>query len=238
MNANFLMVAYDLRGHGKTTGPTTCILSIDNLYSDASKLIKSYQTTDKPIFIVGHSLGGAIAVKLLSRGLVENVFGIIVIDIVEETAISSLRHMPEVLETRPKTFPNTEMAVKWALRSKVCRSRETAEVSFLSQYNESEDGSLSMIVDLMSSQPYWHDWFMGMSEEFVSLPISRLIVLAETDYLDKTLLIGQMQGKFQLEIIRNTGHAIQEDQPKQLSALIAIFIERNMSCLLYTSRCV
>ena len=48
----------------------------------------------------------------------------------------------------------------------------------------------------------------------------------ETDYLDKPLLIGQMQGKFQLEIVKNSGHAIQEDQPKKLGEIFNNFIRR------------
>lgn len=38
-----------------------------------------------------------------------------------------------------------------------------------------------------------------------------MLLLAGTDRLDKALTIGQMQGKFQLELIPQVGHVIQED---------------------------
>lgn len=223
---NSLFVAYDLRGHGQTSGPDSLNLSFSNLCSDAAEIVSVYKTEHPslPIFIVGHSLGGAIATAVSER---LNALGIVVIDIVEEAALSALRRMPQVLAARPSKFTTEEDAVQWALRSKTCSSREVAEISFLSQYRSTENG-LVQIVDLMPSEPHWDGWFRGLSEAFVNSPANRLLVLAETDYLDKTLLIGQMQGKFQLEIVRNTGHAIQEDQPKLLASLIAKFVKRNL----------
>lgn len=224
-----LQVAFDFRGHGRSKGD--CVLSIDNLLLDASAVVRHYQEhhPKSAIFLVGHSLGGSVVTKLVAKGLISGVTGIVVIDIVEETALNALQHMPHVLATRPKTFPDATMATKWAVKTRNSKTEEIADISFLSQYRENPDGSFTMITDLLASQPHWQGWFQGLSEEFARLSCSRLLVLAETDYLDKPLLIGQMQGKFQLEIIRNTGHAIQEDQPEQLAHLIAAFIDRNMT---------
>lgn len=226
ISLNALLVAFDLRGHGQSTGPDPLDLSISILCSDATEIVSVYNNEypSLPIFLVGHSLGGSIA-TLISGGL--DVLGIVVIDIVEEAALSALRRMPQVLASRPSKFVKEEDAVQWALRSRTCRSREVAEVSFLSQYRQVED-SLVQIVDLLPSEPHWEGWFKGLSEAFINSPSNRLLVLAETDYLDKTLLVGQMQGKFQLEIVRNTVHAIQEDQPKQLASLIVTFVNRNL----------
>jgi protein phosphatase methylesterase 1 len=221
-----LLIAFDLRGHGQTSGSNSLDLSISNLCSDASELVALYRNDYPflPLFLVGHSLGGSIATMIAGP---TNALGIVVIDIVEEAAVAALLRMPQVLAARPTTFATEEEAVQWALRSRTCQRREVAEVSFLSQYRPSGNG-LVQIVDLFPSEPHWGDWFKGLSDAFVNSFASRLLVLAETDYLDKTLLIGQMQGKFQLEIVRNTGHAIQEDQPKQLAALITTFISRNL----------
>lgn len=223
---NAIFVAIDLRGHGQTSGPNPLVLSFSNLCSDAAEIISVYTTEHPslPIFLVGHSLGGSIATAVSER---LDVLGIVVVDIVEEAALSALRRMPQVLAARPSKFATEEDAINWALRSKTCSSREVAEVSFLAQYRSTDNGLLQ-IVDLLPSEPHWDGWFRGLSDAFVSSPANRLLVLAETDYLDKILLIGQMQGKFQLEIIRNTGHAIQEDQPKLLASLVSTFVKRNL----------
>lgn len=63
-------------------------------------------------------------------------------------------------------------------------------------------------IDLSKSEPFWTDWFKGLSEMFLSLPVPKLLILAGIDNLDKTLTVGQMQGKFQLQVLARTGHAV------------------------------
>jgi hypothetical protein len=43
----------------------------------------------------------------------------------------------------------------------------------------------------------------------------------------RNLTIGQMQGKFQMIVIRHTGHAIQEDEPDEFANVLLNFISRN-----------
>ena len=63
-------------------------------------------------------------------------------------------------------------------------------------------------IDLSKSEPFWTDWFKGLSEMFLSLPVPKLLILAGIENLDKTLTVGQMQGKFQLQVLARTGHAV------------------------------
>ena len=53
-------------------------------------------------------------------------------------------------------------------------------------------------------------WFKGLSGAFLSARTARLLVLAGTDRLDKELIIGQMQGKFQMEVVPGVGHMLHE----------------------------
>lgn len=56
-------------------------------------------------------------------------------------------------------------------------------------------------------------WFTGLSGKFLSARTARLLVLAGTERLDKELMIGQMQGKFQLVVMPGVGHMLQEVSP-------------------------
>lgn len=49
--------------------------------------------------------------------------------------------------------------------------------------------------DLEASAPYWEGWYVGLSEMFLKLPVPKVLVLVGTDRLDRSLTIGQMQGK-------------------------------------------
>jgi protein phosphatase methylesterase 1 len=62
---------------------------------------------------------------------------------------------------------------------------------------------------LEETEQYWKGWYDGLSEKFLSSPVPKLLLLAGTDRLDRTLTIGQMQGKFQMIVVKHTGHAIQ-----------------------------
>lgn len=56
----------------------------------------------------------------------------------------------------------------------------------------------------------WLGWFTGLSSKFLASRTARLLVLAGTERLDKELMIGQMQGKFQLVVIPGVGHMVHE----------------------------
>lgn len=45
---------------------------------------------------------------------------------------------------------------------------------------------------------------------FLACRTARLLILAGTDRLDKELMIGQMQGKFQMEVVPEVGHMLHE----------------------------
>jgi protein phosphatase methylesterase 1 len=42
---------------------------------------------------------------------------------------------------------------------------------------------------------------------FLNLSVPKLLLLAGVDRLDKELCVGQMQGKFQIQILSKSGHA-------------------------------
>ena len=54
-----------------------------------------------------------------------------------------------------------------------------------------------------------------------------LIHVAGIDCLDTDLSIGQMQGKFQMQVFRNCGHSVREDAPDKLAKVLVGFLTRN-----------
>ena len=90
--------------------------------------------TDPPLVLVGHSMGGALAVHTALRNDalnnndtlsgddtdqessdyngIHNLVGICVIDVVEGTAMDALSSMQSFLRSRPKSFPSLGNFVK------------------------------------------------------------------------------------------------------------------------------
>ncbi|MBP0596061.1 lysophospholipase [Paraburkholderia sp. LEh10] len=62
LNANGIeLIAIDLRGHGNAPGPRAWIERFDDYLSDADALVTEATRNDGPLFLMGHSMGGAIA---------------------------------------------------------------------------------------------------------------------------------------------------------------------------------
>ncbi|VVT46651.1 uncharacterized protein SAPINGB_P001319 [Magnusiomyces paraingens] len=89
-------------------------------------------------------------------------------------------------------------------------------------------GRWEWVTNLRATEPFWRGWFTGLSARFLRVPAARLLVLAGTDRLDKDLMIGQMQGKYQLVVFQEAGHFIQEDVPYKTAHLFYDFYLRNV----------
>lgn len=91
-----------------------------------------------------------------------------------------------------------------------------------------EVSGYSWRTNLAKTQPFWNDWFEGLSSEMLSAPVQgKFLLLAGIDRLDKTLTIGQMQGKFMMKVLPKCGHAVHEDVPEQVALAIGDFLIRN-----------
>uniref|UniRef100_A0A2K5ZKB2 Protein phosphatase methylesterase 1 n=1 Tax=Mandrillus leucophaeus TaxID=9568 RepID=A0A2K5ZKB2_MANLE len=234
------IVALDLRSHGEDVGNV-----VEAMYGDLPP----------PIMLIGHSMGGAIAVHTASSNLVPSLLGLCMIDVVEGTAMDALNSMQNFLRGRPKTFKSLENAIEWSVKSGQIRNLESARVSMVGQVKQCEgitspEGSKSIVegiieeeeedeegsesiskrkkeddmetkkdhpytwrIELAKTEKYWDGWFRGLSNLFLSCPIPKLLLLAGVDRLDKDLTIGQMQGKFQMQVLPQCGHAVHEDAP-------------------------
>ena len=94
--------------------------------------------TCPPIVLVGHSMGGAIAVHTGFSNYVQNLIGLVVIDVVEGSALEALSSMQTFLQGRPKTFNSIEQAIEYNVRSGSIRNAESARVSIIGQLEKIE----------------------------------------------------------------------------------------------------
>lgn len=82
--------------------------------------------------------------------------------------------------------------------------------------------------DLVASEKYWAEWFDRLSEIFLSSKGgAKLLLLAGVDRLDGPMTVGQMQGKFQMQVLPKVGHTIQEDDPETVAHVVAAYLIRN-----------
>lgn len=247
------MVAFDSRNHGESQLGTDSGITfkkpnfieetwnITNLVADSANIIKSIvekesnENEDVQVFIVGHSMGGAVAARTAQELPEKWIKGVVLIDIVEGSALEALPYMKSILSRRPDSFKTIEDAVKWAVSSNTVRNLESSKISIPSQLIEVQ-GRFKWRVNLVEGEKYWPGWYSGLSSTFLSLRCPKLLMLAGTDRLDKDLTVGQMQGKFQLVVLGNVGHCLHEDSPKEAADNIKTFIEHQKEGLAFISK--
>ncbi|KAH9725472.1 protein phosphatase methylesterase 1 [Citrus sinensis] len=196
------VVAMDLRGHGKSSSENDIDLSIETMCNDVLAVLKEMYGEQPPsIVLVGHSMGGSVAVHVAAKKTLRSLHGLVVVDVVE---------------------------IEWSVKGGSLRNLDSARLSIPStlKYDDSKKCYVYR-ARLEETEQYWRAWYEGLSEKFLSCPVPKLLLLAGTDRLDRPLTIGQMQGKFQMVVVRHTGHAIQEDAPEEFASLILNFIARN-----------
>ncbi|KHN99952.1 Protein phosphatase methylesterase, eukaryotic [Metarhizium album ARSEF 1941] len=233
------ILAIDCRGHGSTVSPddTELDLRLATLSADLFFMIQSTKEQmgwhQMPqIMLVGHSLGGAVVTDLaFTAKLGTCLLGYAVLDVVEGSAMDALQSMQTYLSTRPSGFASIEMAIDWHIRSRTIRSSVSARTSVpaLLKREDSAEGSRPWRwrTNLATTQPFWEDWFVGLSKKFLEAKGGKLLLLAGTDRLDTELTIGQMQGKYALQVFPEAGHFIHEDIAEKTAISLADFYRRN-----------
>ncbi|KAI8973340.1 PIN domain-like protein [Mycotypha africana] len=227
------VMAIDCRGHGASRVQNDDgDFSLETLTDDLIRIIQQTVDIHQEIILVGHSMGGAVVVNAACKKTLRNITGVTVLDVVEGSAIDALSSMTKILNSRPKTFTSVEQAILWSLQSKTVHTTESARLSIPALIERTEEGNYKWITDLVRTQPFWEKWFTGLSEKFLNTGAAKLLILAGTDRLDKPLIIGQMQGKFQLNIFPESGHFVQEDTPMKTAACLVEFWRRNRKLII------
>lgn len=165
-------------------------------------------------------MGGSIAVKTARRLETDlkgtpagkALSGLIVIDVVEGTAMEALPFMEQIVSNRPKSFKDLQSVIKYGYQSGQVRDKKSARVSMPSQVIQDEStGNYVWRTDLMATKPFWTEWFNGLTNAFLTSTTKKLLFLAGSERMDKELNIAMMMGKFALKVVADCGHVIQED---------------------------
>ncbi|KAI0750056.1 protein phosphatase methylesterase [Daedaleopsis nitida] len=238
------VLSYDCRGHGKTkhiNSPEYLEeenLDVEVLTADLVNFIRVIfpdAQSAPSLLLVGHSLGGSVCVRAcpVLQQYHYRITGVAVIDVVEEFTLEALPLMHSLLNARPEGFDSPEDAIEWHIKTNTVRNPASARVSIPGAIVPTPEGSpvgtpaYLWRTPLRSTAPYWSSWFTGLSSKFLASRTARLLVLAGTERLDRELMIGQMQGKFQLVVIPGVGHMVQEDDPTRMADVLVEFWRRN-----------
>jgi len=134
------VVAYDARAHGHTVTADPAReyeLSAEQQVEDAVGVVTALygggEAAGGPpvpsLVIVGHSMGGAIATRLVASGRLANVLGLVVIDVVEGTAVQALPYMRTWLRSRSRSFASVPRGIRYVVNAGHVRRALSARIS-------------------------------------------------------------------------------------------------------------
>lgn len=137
------VIALDQRGHGDTVTSNDTDLAAPTLVQDVVNVWSVLNGEERPpLVIMGHSMGGAVAVRAVAGNLLPNVKGLAVIDVVEGSALDALSAMQGFLSRRPVYFPTVKHAIEWSMKTGQLRNVESARVSVRGQLRLLDEGEL------------------------------------------------------------------------------------------------
>jgi protein phosphatase methylesterase 1 len=165
VNIKYRLIAFDYRGHGYNTMSEGEDLSQETLIKDTIQVLNfiNEKFPGETTIIVGHSMGGSIATKTCAEIfknketyplLYENIQGLIVIDVVEGTAMDALPFMESIVKNRPKKFKTLDDGVEYFYKSGTIKNLESARISVPPLLKEDNNGFVWK-TNLLSSQKYW-----------------------------------------------------------------------------------
>ena len=238
LSKNYRLISYDFRGHGNNVTEPKDDLSMSTLVSDTEKvLLKINELFPKDnIVVLGHSLGGAVAVKTcchifkteFNQDLYDKIQGIIVVDVIEGSAMESLPFMKGVIEKRQNEFNTINEAISYMSSTQI-RNLQSCRVSIPPLLKQTKNAKGKKVytwkTDLLSTEKFWADWYKDLSKEFLSIRTPKALILTDTNELDTPLTVGHMQGKFKLGVVKGTGHFIMEDDPPAMMEQINQFCQ-------------
>jgi protein phosphatase methylesterase 1 len=253
------VIAVDLRAHGASHPLSESTLTVEAAAADVVAVFErvvgstagSYDDAVAGIYVVGHSFGAAVAVRIAHERLLRRVYGVVVVDAIEEHAVEALSSMERYLRERPQWFLTQDDAVEWCVRAGLPHCRNSARITVPSilmatgaaaaaaaasaaalesgaDGASDRDAGFVWRTRLMETRALWPAWFDGLTRRFLECPCGRLLVVTKASVLGTQLTIAQMQGKFQHALIVDCGHHVHEDQPLRVAELLLEFARRNI----------
>jgi protein phosphatase methylesterase 1 len=189
-------------------------------------------------------MGGAVAARIAQTWSIDELrlAGLVVLDLVEGSALAALPHMGAAVSALPANFLSIEDAIEWSLKAGMLRLRASAELSVPEalQLCPSPQSSSGRDVEdrpslyvwaaarfLSESMPCWRGWFTGFDASFLGARVPTLLILADPDSLDTELNVALREGRFQLAVVAGAGHAVHEDCPDKVSEALLCFLSRH-----------
>lgn len=219
-------LAVDLRGHGDSEWPANADYRLGTFAQDVREVIAN-QTSGRPL-LVGHSLGGLVAMKLFEKGGVD-VRGLVLVDISPSPRAEGRQEVLRFLREHHR-FADIDDLVEQAVSRRPQRSRELVAHGLLSNLRQGADGQWTWKWDRRRLRD--RDAHLNDERELLWRAVGQIQcpVLIVRGVRSKVLLDGDVSRlaacvpDARSASIQDAGHTVQSDNPRELAQRLEEFL--------------
>jgi pimeloyl-ACP methyl ester carboxylesterase len=222
LGAHYQVFALDLRNHGRS--PHSDILDYDVMVADVREFME--QQALRRIMLLGHSLGGKVAIQF-AIDYSEQVDRLVIVDIAPKPYEPSQRYLLKAMRaldlTRYKSFAD----VAAALAPKV--SSESLRQFLLKNLTRDEKGRLRWKIHLEAIDQNYDKLLRGLSPERSFNKPTLFIRGGRSNYIedDDGRLIRQMFPQAEIATLPEAGHWVHVDAPDEFFQTVVNFLNRD-----------
>jgi len=222
------IVTVDLRGHGESAWSCSRDYTVKAHVNDLMHVIGELQLKD--LILVGHSLGGQIAIHLTAAHP-DRVRGLALLDFGPDINITGMLQARQMLRDSLRLYTSRDDYQTWLIRSQPLIVPAAAELLAATALRPCDDGfRLKIDPALADSEAHTHkdpreEKFLWQALNDFFCPV--LVVRGAGSAVLSRSVAAQMQRTIRnstLHVINGAGHAVMLDNPDQTSGIVSSFV--------------
>jgi len=206
----------DLRGHGNSEKPTGPF-SIPQMADDIVQLITSI--VNKPVHVVGISMGGAVAFQL-AHIRPDIVKSLVIINSISDWRMKSFGERFKLGQRKliVRLMGMKKMGEVLANRLLPKSEHESLRLDFIEKWGKNDTKAYLKSLNALV------DWSIS-SDDLIQMKMQSLLIVSDQDYspVSKKEKIANLMPNAELKVIKDARHAVTVEHPNQVNQLLQSF---------------
>ena len=221
LGAHYQVFALDLRNHGRS--PHSGVVGYDVMAADVREFMERQRL--HPIMLLGHSMGGKVAMQFALE-YSEQVDRLIVVDIAPKAYEPSQRYLLNAMRSLDLSLYKSFVEVDAALAPDV--SSESLRQFLLKNLAREEDGRLRWKIHLEAIDRNYDKLLRGLAAERSFNKPTLFIRGGQSTYIEDgdVPMIRQMFPQAEIATLRDAGHWVHVDAPEEFFQTVMNFLNR------------
>jgi pimeloyl-ACP methyl ester carboxylesterase len=224
----YSVTAVDLRGHGGSDRSKSGCYSFDTYLADMDKIFEVLRLSR--VVLIGHSLGGLLAIHLAAKQHRKKVVGVVLVDISAHGESDGSAEVLNLLKDSLRIYKTPKDYEKWLLSARPLLSNNSAQQLTRGALRECLGGFCLRVDPTLAHSHSTDDVDYGELMNLLPMIdaptlLIRGVASAVLDARGTSKMVSRLR-KGQTITVKMAGHAVMSDNPKDFNLFTRIFIDR------------